>query len=327
MPLSANGSATGYGAEPPAPPSEGTGPPSQWRRRTMRQRPSPRSGKARAAEPSRAQGDGPVSAALKGMRRWGLLLVLLVLALGFGLADAGFGTLENLRTIADRCAVPLVLAVGMTFVIRQGSIDLSVEGLMAVSSLTFALTVANSRTPLDFGFVGLLAAAAVGGVFGLLNGLVVTRLRVPSFMATLGVGSMGFGLAMLLSGDQPPLIRDQALRQWALGHTGGVPNLALAAAACLIGGLLLQNHTRFGRYNYVIGGAEDMARLSGLNVDLYKVLVFAFAGLLAGLAGGMESARLGLGHVDTGAGQMFAAITAVVIGGTALSGGRGSVWR
>src|SRR6266481_6378896 len=91
--------------------------------------------------------------------------------------------------------------------------------------------------------------------------------------------------------------------------------------------LLLQNHTRFGRYNYVIGGAEDMARLSGLNVDLYKVLVFAFAGLLAGLAGGMESARLGLGHVDTGAGQMFAAITAVVIGGTPLSGGRGSVWR
>ena len=102
-------------------------------------------------------------------------------------------------------------------------------------------------------------------------------------------------------------------------------NLAIVAVICLACGYFLQSYTRFGRYSYVIGGAEDIARLSGLNVDFYKVLVFGFSGLLAGLAGGMESARLGLGHVEIGVGQMFAAITAVVIGGTPLSGGRGGV--
>jgi ribose transport system permease protein len=291
------------------------------------QRLSPRSGQGEAAPTGTKPPGGLVAAAFTGMRLWGPLLALLVLALGFGLAESRFATLENLRTIADRSAVPLVLAVGMTFVIIQGSIDLSVEGLMAASSLTLALTVANSRTHLDLGFFGLLAAAAVGGGFGLVNGLVVTRLRVPSFMVTLGIWSISLGIAMLLSGGQPPLIRDQALRHWGLGRTLGVPDLALVAIACLIGGYLLQSYTRFGRYSYVIGGAEDIARQSGLNVDVYKVLVFAFAGLLAGLAGGMESARLGLGHVEIGGGQMFAAITAVVIGGTPLSGGRGGVLR
>jgi ribose transport system permease protein len=283
------------------------------------------SGAAPLVPHSEVSGGRRVSAARNGIRLWGPLLALVALSLAFGLVDARFTTIENIRTIIDRSAVPLVLAIGMTFVIRQGSIDLSVEGLVAASSLTFGLTVANSRTGLDFGFLGLLVAAAVGGVFGLLNGLVVTRLRVPSFMATLGVGSISFGFAMLLSGDQPPLIRDQTVRQWGLGQTWGVPDLGLVAGACLIVGLLVQNYTRFGRYNYVIGGAENVARLSGLNVDLYKVLVFALAGLLAGLAGGMASARLGLGHVEIGVGQTFAAITAVVLGGTPLSGGRGGV--
>jgi len=261
------------------------------------------------------------------IRLRGPLLGLVALALGSSLANARFATVENLRGIADAAAVPLVLAVGMTFVVLQGSIDLSAEGVMAAGSLTLALTVANSRTQFDLGPLGLVAAALIGGAFGALNGLVVTRLRVPSFMVTLGVGAVSLGAAMLLSGEQPPLIRDPALRQWGLGQTWGVPNLALVAVACLLGGHLLQDHTRFGRASRAIGGAEDVARQCGLAVDLHKVLGFAFCGLLAGLAGAMESARHGLGHVEIGAGQTFAVLTAVVIGGTPLGGGRGGVLR
>jgi ribose transport system permease protein len=146
-------------------------------------------------------------------------------------------------------------------------------------------------------------------------------------MVTLGIWSVSMGVAMLLSGGQPPLIRDEMLRSFGLGETLGVPNLSIVAILCLAVGYVLQTYTRFGRYSYVIGGGEDLARLSGIPVFRYKVLVFAFSGLLAGLAGVMESARIGLGHVDIGLGQMFAAITAVVIGGTSLSGGRGGVFQ
>jgi ribose transport system permease protein len=259
------------------------------------------------------------------LRLWGPLIALIVLCVGFGVADPSFATLQNVRTIADRCAIPLIVAVGMTFIIVQGSIDLSVEGVMATSSLVFAMAVLNSRTGLDLGLFGIATGPAAGALLGLVNGLLVTRLRVPSFMVTLGIWSVSMGIAMLLSGGSPPLIHDQTIRSFGLGQTLGVPNLAIVALICLGIGYLLQGYTRFGRYSYVIGGGEDLARLSGVPVDRYKLLVFVFSGLLAGLAGVLESARIGLGHVDIGLGQMFAAITAVVIGGTSLSGGRGGV--
>ncbi len=271
-----------------------------------------------------AQGK-PGASVLSHLRRWGPLVALVVLFIGFAIVEPRFASLQNLQTIASRSAVPLVLAIGMTFIILQGSIDLSIEGLMATSSLTFSMVVLNSRTGIDLGLFGIVVGVAAGAGFGLLSGLIVTKLRVPSFMVTLGIWSASLGVAMLLSAGAPPLIRDETLRALGLGSSFGVPNLFIVAFVVLLLAWGLQNHTRFGRYSYVIGGGEDIARLSGLPVDRYKILVFAFAGLLAGLAGTMESARIGLGHVDIGLGQMFAAITAVVIGGTSLSGGRGGV--
>jgi len=276
------------------------------------------------ADHQRAAGSRPAAEGPE-LRSWGPLLALIVVSLGFGLAKPGFATVQNLWTIADRSAIPLILAVGTTFIILQGSIDLSIEGVMAVGSLTFAMCVLNSRTGLDLGVFGLVLASFAGAGLGLLSGLVITRLRVPSFMVTLGVWSAGTGIAMLLSGDQPPLIRDPMLRALGLGRSIAVPNLFLVAVAVVLLGYVLQSYTRFGRYSMMIGGGEDLARLLGLPVDRYKVLAFAFAGLLSGLGGALESARVGLGHVDVGAGQMFATITAVVIGGTSLGGGRGGV--
>jgi len=276
-----------------------------------------------------ASSRGPVrgrpATAKQKLRSWAPLLALLALCLGFSVADPGFATLENLRTIVDHAAIPLILAVGATFIILQGSIDLSIEGVMATSSLTVALCVLNSRTGLDLGLIGIALAALAGAGWGLVSGLVVARLRVPSFMVTLGVWSAAMGLAMLLSGDQPPLIRDQALRALGLGRTLAIPNLVIVAVIILLLGCVLQSYTRFGRYSMAIGSGEDLARLSGLAVDRYKVLAFAFGGCLSGLGGALESIRIGLGHVDIGLGQMFATIAAVVIGGTWLSGGRGGV--
>src|SRR5277367_5723682 len=118
--------------------------------------------------------------------QWGPLVALILLYVGFGVADPSFATLKNVRTIADRSAIPVIVAMGMTFIVIQGSIDLSVEGVMAVSSLIFAMSVLNNRTGLDLGMFGIALAAPAGAILGLANGLLVTRLRVPSFMVTLG---------------------------------------------------------------------------------------------------------------------------------------------
>jgi len=256
---------------------------------------------------------------------WGPFAALLALCLGFGIAEPSFLTLSNFWVIADSSAVPLILAVGMTFVVLQGSLDLSIEGVMALCSLTFAMLVLNSRTALDLGVMALGLAVLPGLCIGMLNGIVLTRLAVPSFMATLGAWSAALGLAMLLSGGQPPILKDEAFRAFGLGRTAAVPNLALVAVAVVMVGHVLQHYTRFGRYSVAIGGGESVARQSGLPVDRYKVFAFALCGLLAGLAGALESARIGLGHVDIGAGQLLGTVTAVVVGGTSLAGGRGGV--
>ncbi len=262
---------------------------------------------------------------LSVLQTWGPLMALAALCIAFGATEPSFASVPNLQTIASRSAIPLLLAIGMTFVILQGSIDLSIEGLMAASSLTFALLVLNNRTGMDLGLLGIVAGVGLGAAFGFLNGFVVARLRVPSFMVTLGVWSLTWGVAMLLSAGQPPAISDPLLRTIGLGSFAGIPNVALIAVVFLAIAYVLQTYSRFGRYSYVIGGGEDIARLSGLPVDRYKIFVFTFSGFMAGLAGVLESARLGVGHSEIGPGQMFATITAVVIGGTALSGGRGGV--
>ena len=250
---------------------------------------------------------------------------LILMCVIFTLIDPRFATVQNFQTIASGAAVPMILAVGMTFVILQGSIDLSVEGVMGAASLVFALLVLNTRTGMDLGLLGAVLAVGLGALIGTASGVVVTKLRVPSFMVTLGAWSFSAGVATLLSAGDPPLVRDETLRSFGLGQTLGIPNLALLAIVVAAAGMLLQNYTRFGRYSYMIGGAEDVVRLSGIRVDRYKLLAFVLSGALAGLAGVAETARIGVGSAEIGPGQMFATITAVVIGGTALAGGRGGV--
>ena len=284
-----------------------------------------------AAAPQRPPSAQP-SASASGRRGLARRLVeagpvaaLVGLVVLFAVASDRFFTLGNALSIADQASILLVLAVGATFVILLGSIDLSVEGVMATSSLVVVLLAENSRNGNDLGYLAVAAGVGVGALFGLVNGLLHTWLRVPSFMVTLGTGAVGIGVATVLFGGQPPRLLDEGLRDWGTGRWGGVPRLVLLALVVLLVGYLVQRYTRVGRYVYVIGGDEQIARLSGIAISRYKVWAFVLSGTAAGLAGAMAATRLGVGDVQIGSGLVFTTITAVVVGGTLLSGGRGGV--
>jgi len=255
----------------------------------------------------------------------GPVLALLALVVVFSLISNRFLAAGNAGSIADQTSILLVLAVGATFVILLGSIDLSVEGVMATSSLVTVLLSANDRNGNDLGYLAVLAGVGVGALFGLVNGVLHTRLRIPSFMVTLGTGAVGTGIATVLFGGQPPRMLDEGLRTWGTDRWLGVSRLALLAIVVLLIGYAIQRYTRVGRSIVVIGGDEQIARLAGLPVRRYKVWAFVLAGAAAGLAGVLAATRLGVGDVQIGSGQLFATITAVVVGGTLLSGGRGGV--
>jgi ribose transport system permease protein len=255
----------------------------------------------------------------------GPVLALAALVVVFSLLSSRFLVAGNAGSILDQTAILLVLAVGATFVVLLGSIDLSVEGVMATSSLVAVLLSANDRNGNDLGYLAVLAGVGVGALFGLVNGVLHAKLRMPSFMVTLGTGAIGTGIATVLFGGQPPRMLDEGLRQWGTDRVLGVSRLALLALAVLLAGYLVQRYTRVGRSIVLVGGDEQIARLAGLPVTRYKVCAFVLAGATAGLAGVMAASRLGVGDVQIGSGQLFATITAVVLGGTLLTGGRGGV--
>lgn len=258
-------------------------------------------------------------------RVWAPVIALLALVALFSVGSPRFLSIANIQILADAAAIPLVLATGMTFVILMGSIDLSVEGVVAVSSCLVALLIKNDRTSLDLGIIGVLITVAAGALFGAANGLITTKLRVSSFMATLGTWSIGLGLASVLYGSRAVILQDMSFRDLVITRWGGFSVETYLGVAVVMMGILLQRYTRFGRYAYAIGGDEEVSRTAGVPVDRYKILVFSFAAAMSALAGVMTAARLGVGDVAAGSGDLFSTITAVVVGGTLLTGARGGV--
>lgn len=265
------------------------------------------------------------SARFRRAQTFGPPLILLLLCVGFAIASSSFLTVSNIRTIIDQSAIPVVLAVGLTLVILQGSIDLSLEGVMAVTSIVLSLLIANNYNGNELGLLAVLIAVALGGAFGLINGLLFTFLRIPSLLVTLGTWFIGLGIATVLYPARQPRILDEDFKALAIGRWLDQSRVVYVALAVLLVGYLIQRYTRLGRTSYAIGGGEDVAALSGLNLRRYKILAFCFAGLCAGIAAVMAAARSGVGSVEAGDGRLFPAISAVVIGGTLLSGGRGGV--
>ncbi|WP_157345353.1 MULTISPECIES: ABC transporter permease [Nocardioides] len=259
------------------------------------------------------------------LRDAGPPIALVVVFLVFSVLSSEFRTLGNVQNIMDTASVLAVVTCGITFVLLMGSIDLSAPGIMGASAIAVALLVANNRNDNDLGLAGVLMAVLLAAVLGCVSGLALVLLKVPSFMTTLGVCAIGLGVATLMFGGVQPNISDATLASLAVDRLLGFSYLTWLAAACVLVGYLVQRYSRLGRYAYAIGGAEEVLSLSGVKVAPYKVAVFTLAGAFYGLAGVMVTSQLSAGLVQAGKGYDFAAITAAVVGGTLLTGGRGGV--
>lgn len=253
------------------------------------------------------------------------VIVLVALGLLITAANPNFIEARNLIRIANAASVPLTLAMGTTLIVLLGSIDLSVEGAVSVSAMTVVLLAANDQNGHDYGWFAALAAVAAGGAMGTVSGLVQTGLRIPSFMATLGTWFIGLGFATFMLGGSAVRLTDPMLRGLALNRFLNLPFTVWVALGALLVAFVIQYHTRLGRHILAMGGGEDLAELSGISPVRVRILAFTLAGLFYGVAGVLAAAQLGQASAVTGDGRLFAAVTAVVVGGTALTGGEGGV--
>jgi ribose transport system permease protein len=249
-------------------------------------------------------------------------LSLLALSLLLSVLSPHFLTLENLSTVARQTAVINIIAIGMTVVIIAGGVDLSVGSVLALSGVCGTMLMERGAGVLPATLLGILT----GALWGLLTGLVITRLRVPAFIATLGGLGMARGLTLLITDGRPVTEVPKSFARLGDGNLLGfvpVPVLLLIMVAAIISCAL--RYTRFGRYAYAMGGNAQAAHLSGINLGLYYVVFYSVLGALTGLAGMIEASRLVTGQPTAGEGYELRAIAAVVIGGGSLSGGAGTV--
>ncbi|MBR0754948.1 ribose ABC transporter permease [Bradyrhizobium jicamae] len=264
------------------------------------------------------------------IRAVGMLPVLLLLCLGFHfLSEGRFFTGQNLGIVVQQSAVNTVLAAGMTFVILTGGIDLSVGSILAASAMAGLII---SQFP-DLGPLWLPAAVLTGAVFGVLNGGLIALLRLPPFIVTLGSLTAVRGVARLLGADTTvfnPSIPYAFIGNGSLTLIPGlltIPWLWVIAVLVILVSWLVLKRTVLGVHIYAVGGNESAARLAGIKVWAVLIFVYAVSGLLAGLGGAMQAARLYAANgLQLGQSYELDAITAVILGGTSFVGGIGSIW-
>ena len=286
-------------------------------------RPSADSGTPEIRSSERREGNSKRS--LSRLKPYAPFFALIALSLVIGAMNPRFFEFNNLIRIANSASIPLVLSLGMTFIIVLGSIDLSVEGVLAIGAVLISLLVRNNSNVLDLGWFGVVLAILACGAIGCLNGVIHVGLRIPSFMVTLGMWFIGVGVATLVLGGSTVRVLDKGIRSLALERFLEFPIAVWVALGALGVTWVIERQTRIGRYIYAIGGGEDLAALSGIPVNRVKIIVFTIAGTLFGLGGLLAAAQLGLGNALIGSGRLFSTVTAVVVGGTALTGGEGGV--
>lgn len=248
----------------------------------------------------------------------GLALLVFVLSL----LSPHFLTTENLLNITRQVAVNAILATGMTFVIISAGIDLSVGSVLALSGCVMAIAL-NAGVGI---FPGILLAVGVGSLCGLANGFMTGFLRVPPFIATLGMMSVARGLALVVTGGYPIFELPEGFSYLGTGYLWDVlPVSLLFTILVVVAAHFVLTRMKLGRYVYVIGGNEEAAVLSGVNVRATKMLIYTICGFLAGLASVVFVSRLNSAQPTAGIAYELDAIAATVIGGTSLFGGVGSI--
>ncbi len=252
----------------------------------------------------------------------GILIALAALCLDLAIASPVFLTSSNFLNVSQQISINFVVAVGMTLVIISGGIDLSVGSNIALTGLLMGIMMKNYSIPV---LPTIIICILFSGFIGLVNGWLISFLNLPPFIATLGTMSIVRGAAYTVTAGQPIYTFPKGFTAIA-GRIGGIPlwSILIMLAVILIGWYVLR-YTRIGRFTYAVGGNENCARLSGINIRKVKCFVYMFSGLCCGVAALLLSSRLDSGLPTNADGQEMDAIAAVVIGGTSMSGGEGSM--
>jgi len=269
----------------------------------------------------------------KYLTKFQSLIALTALCIVFSLLSDKFLTLENGWNVMRQISVNICIAVGMTLVVLTAGIDLSVGSVLALSGAVTAGLLKNgiaiTSGDLFIGFTllgGILAGVIVGAVLGYFNGFTITRFKVPPFVATLAMLTIARGLTMLWTKGFPISVLGDHFGYIGTGWLLGIPVAVWISALVVFAAVVITRKTPLGRYIYAIGGNENAARLSGININRVKIIVYSLAGALAAIGGLIVTSRLDSAQPNAGISYELDAIAAVVIGGTSLSGGKGSIW-
>jgi ribose transport system permease protein len=257
-------------------------------------------------------------------RDYGVVVVLAALVVVFSLSTSAFLTTTNLQNLAQQSGEPGLLACGMTAVIIAGEFDLSVGAIFGFAGVVAAIVANAAGIPL-----AIAAGIGVGAALGLVNGIAVSRGGLQSFLVTLATQFVFVGAAIYIThGQDNWRVNDFAgFAHVADGTVVGIQHKAWIALVAFVAVGAMLSRTRLGRQIFAVGGNVAAARVAGVRIHAVRVAVFVLSGALAALAGVLAAADTGVAQADGGIGTEFTAITAVIIGGTSIAGGRGSVWR
>lgn len=268
------------------------------------------------------------------LRKYAIILILFgMVALLTGMTRGTFLQPQNLINVVRQMSVIAMLAIGVTVVIISTGIDLSSGAIVALAAVV-AASLAQDAGATNQMYPGLnlpvifaiAAGLLVGAAAGFVNGILIAGFRIAPFIATLGMMTAARGLALIYSNGRPISKLEPEFNFLGQGELLGVPVPIVLLAIVAVAAHLMLNNTRFGRHIYAIGGNEQAARVSGINLGRTKIGIYTFAGLLAGLGGMVLTGRIGSGNPQLGTGAELDAITAAVIGGTSFTGGIGTVW-
>ncbi|MCB1485826.1 MAG: ABC transporter permease [Bauldia sp.] len=252
----------------------------------------------------------------------GMVWVLVVVVVAAQIVYPGFLAPRNIGFIISQNAPTGIIAVGMTMVMIAGGFDLSVGAIYAAGAVIFADMANHMPLPL-----ALVVAILLGAVLGLINGLLVTKVKINAFIATLGTASVFGGATYFYTNSGPVNVYVDNFDILGLGRTLGLANATWILAIAFVLGALTLSRTVFGRSLYVVGGNPEAARLAGMQVDRLKAATFVIVGVCAALSGAIIASRVGVGQAEIAGSMSLDVIAVVVIGGTSLFGGEGSMWR
>jgi len=252
-----------------------------------------------------------------------IYIAFVILIIVFSVSSPYFLTLSNFENIGRQTALVSIIAVGMTFVIVSGEFDLSVGSVLALAGVTSAISM---RLLGDHWLLGAVVGLATGALVGFVNGFLTVQFRTPSFLITLGSLGIARGFAMMLTDTRPIVITNEPyFKIFGEGHVLGIPVVIAWTAVLMVAGAILLHFSTFGRKVFATGGNTTAARYSGISTYRIRIATLTLTGLLAGFAGVVLSARSHAARPDVGAGLELDVITAVILGGAALSGGRGTI--